>query len=400
MKNFSTILLLSLIAIVGVFTLDVYLPGIPAMAKEFGVSLTQISYTFTVFTVVFAISQIFHGTLSDYLGRKPILLSGLAIAGIATIFCIIAKSYESLLLARILQAIGIAVFVVVNAIIRDLYIGNKAVQVRTFVITMSGVAISIAPTVGGLLQNHFGWQGGFIASLALIVLTFFYVILFFTESNSKRSQEKFNINSFLKSYISLFSNHYYALYVIQATLAYTVHFTFIILSAKIFMEVLGFSPLTFGYLMFIYGGIYFISGLVTAFIAKKFSIHTLTKLGGMCIASGGTLMLLLSLLMPLNTWQVLLPMAFMTIGITAVRVAASTGALAPIPKQAGQGAAGLNLVQFMLTAVIATCMSTIKNQPEISIALLAIICAFSIVYISNRLNWMNISDTPILVESK
>jgi DHA1 family bicyclomycin/chloramphenicol resistance-like MFS transporter len=121
MKNFSTIFLLGFIAVVGVFTLDVYLPGMPAMAKEFNVSITQIGFTFTGFSIAFAVSQLFHGVLSDRFGRKPVLLSGLGIAAISTLFCITAKSYESLFSARILQAVGISSFVVVNAIIRDLY---------------------------------------------------------------------------------------------------------------------------------------------------------------------------------------------------------------------------------------------------------------------------------------
>jgi DHA1 family bicyclomycin/chloramphenicol resistance-like MFS transporter len=386
MKNFSTILLLSLIAIVGIFTLDVYLPGMPAMAKEFDVSITQIGFTFTGFAIVFAISQIFHGMLSDYFGRKPILLGGLIIAAVATAFCITAKNYESLLVARIIQAMGISAFVVVNAIIRDLYTGVKAIQVRTFVTTVSGVSLSIAPTIGGLLQNHFDWQGGFMSSLLLIVITFFYALLFLPESNGNKNQSKLSIASFAKSYGKLFSDNRYVLHIILATLAYTVHFTFIIMSANIFINLLGFTPLTFGYLMFIYGGVYFVSGLITASIAKKYYTSHLIKSGGMFIGAGGILLLILSLLFPSSAIQILLPMALMTMGITIVRSTATTGALAPIPTQAGQGAAGLNLIQFMLSAVIASGVNELGFDPQYSLALLAIICAASIVFLINVLN--------------
>jgi len=378
MKNFSTILLLGLIAIVGVFTLDVYLPGIPTMAQEFSVSITQISFTFTAFSSVFAISQLFHGVLSDYIGRKPVLLVGLAIAGFATLFCIAAKSYEPLLMARMLQAIGISVFVVVNAIIRDLYTGSKAIQVRTFVTTMSGVSISVAPTIGGLLQNHLGWQGGFIASLILIVTALAYAILFFQESNTSKPKSKFNFISILKSYGILFSDSRYILHVIQTTLAYTVHFTFIILSANIFINLLGFTPLTFGYLMFIYGGIYFVSGFIASSISKKFPAKDLIKLGSLCISASGILMLIVSLLTSFNAWQILLPMAVMTLGITIIRATATTEALAQTQTQAGQGAAGLNLIQFTLSALIASVINTLGIQPQISLSLLAIACALSI----------------------
>lgn len=386
MKNTSTIILLVLIAIVGVFTLDVYLPGMPSMAEQFGVSLTDITYTFTAFSVVFAFSQLFHGTLSDVVGRKPIIVSGLAIAAVATFFCINAKSYESLLACRVLQALGISAFVVVNAIIRDLYTGARAVQVRTLVATASGISISIAPTIGGLLQDRFSWQGGFIASLLLIVIALIYALLGFKESNVNRSNERMRMNQIISSYAELFLNRSYLIHITLAMLAYTVHFSFIILSANIFIELLGATPLVFGYLMFVYGGVYFMSGLLSTWLAKKLSIITLIKLGGSCIGIGGILMLTLLLTVSAGAWQILLPMAVMTVGITMARASAITGALAPIPEKAGQGAAGLNLIQFALSAVVATAISKLGSSPQLSISLLAITSAISINYLIKRVH--------------
>lgn len=391
MKNISTLILLGLIAVVGVFTLDVYLPGIPAMADQFDVSISQICRTFTAFSIMFAVSQLFYGALSDYIGRKPVLVTGLFISAVATVICIYAKSYESLFLARILQASGIAVFVVLNAIIRDLYTGATAVQVRTFVNTMSGVSISIAPTIGGLLLNRFNWQGGFIASLVLILATLTYALLFYSESNQNRFQNKPTLTKLAKTYFNLFSNMHYSIYVLMCTLAYTVHFSFILMSAKMFINLLGFTPLAFGYLMFIYGGVYFSSGLITTYLSKKISISNLIKLGGACIGLGGVSMFVFSLNTSMHTVGVLLPMAFMTLGITAARAAAITGALAPIPEQAGQGSAGLNLIQFMFSAMIATIISELGNQPDLSLAFLAVACSALIIALVNFQVRMSIS---------
>ena len=388
MKNTATIILLGLIAIVGVFTLDVYLPGMPAMAKEMNVSISQIAHTFTWFLIVFALTQIIHGTLSDYIGRKPVLLAGLFIAAIATIFCIYAKDYETLLLARLAQAVGISSFVVLNAIIRDLYTGSKAIQVRAFVTTISGISISLAPTIGGLLQNRFSWQGGFIASVSLILFVLIVASVFFRESNSNQIKEKFNMKVFSSSYIQIFSDLRYFLYALQATFAYSVHFSFIILSAKIFIDLLGFTPLSFGYLMFVYGGIYFIAGFIAAYLAKRLSINLLIKIGSLLVGISGFAMWILSTIFGMTALNVLIPMSVMTLGITLIRPAATTGALAQIPSQAGQGAAGLNLVQFILSAVIALLISDYSQQPQLSLSLLAIISAILIVSLTNRALWL------------
>lgn len=384
MENLSTLLLLVLIAVVGVFTLDVYLPGMPSMAAQFNVSLTEISYTFTAFSVVFAFMQLIHGTLSDVIGRKPVVLGGLAIAAIATLFCIKAESYETLFAARLLQAIGISAFVVVNAIIRDLYAGVRAVQIRTLVATTSGVSISIAPTIGGLLHNSYDWQGGFIASLILIIVTLVYASLFFNESNISRGAITFRPSELVKSYVSLFSDRAYLKHTFQAMLAFSVHFSFIIMSAKIFIEILGKTPLVFGYLMIIYGGVYFLCGLASTWIAKKLTIPALIKLGGVCIGLGGLLMMALLMLFQLGSWQLLLPMAVITLGVTMARASAITGALAPIPSKAGQGAAGLNLVQFAISAMIASLVSSYGSNPQLSISLLAIASSLLIIYLNKK----------------
>lgn len=386
MENVSSLFMLFLIAVVGVFTLDVYLPSIPFMATQFDVSLTEITYTFTAFSVVFALMQLVHGTLSDLIGRKPVMLIGLAIAGIATLFCIVATSYQALFVARIIQAIGISSFVVVNAIIRDLYTGVKAVQARTLVATASGISISVAPTIGGFLQNSFNWQGGFIASFVLIITALLYAILFFKESNNNRSMVGTRFSELYKSYISLFKNMLYLRYVMQAMLAYTVHFSFIILSAKIFIETLGKTPVTFGYLMIFYGGVYFICGLISTWLAKMLTLSALIALGGTCIGVGGAIMMAITKLADAGAWQVLLPMAVITFGVTNTRASAITGALAPIPLQAGQGSAGLNLIQFAVSAMIATLVSKYDSSPQISISLLAIASSLLIVNLTKRIS--------------
>lgn len=384
MSNIYNIILLGMVAIVGVFTLDVYLPSIPSMADDFNVASNQICLTFTAFSIAFAISQLFYGMLSDYVGRKIILMTGLAIAAIATLLCVYANSFESLLIARILQAIGISVFVVVNAIIRDLYTGVKAIQIRTFVNTMSGISISIAPTIGSLLLDRYSWRGSFIVSLVLITITFLYALLFFSETNKQQKKTNFSMSSAMRSYKQLFSSKNYLLNIIIVTLAYTIHFSFIVVSTDIFIKLLGFNPLTFGYLMFIYGGIYFLGGFITTFLSRKIPPAKLINLGNLCISGGGILMFFFSILDQVNVLYILLPMSFMTFGINTVRSVAMTNALASIPEQAGLGAAGLNLIQFMFSAVIATVIITISpNLPNLTLSLLVLLCSTSIFALIN-----------------
>lgn len=187
----------------------------------------------------------------------------------------------------------------------------------------------------------------------------------------------------MTSYFELVKNKQYILHVMLSTLAYTIHFVFIITSANIFINFFGFTPVHFGYLMFVYGAIYFLSGLSTIGIVKKFSGPALIKFGGILIGISSFVMLLCVLMSSLNAWQILLPMTLMTVGITIVRAAATTGALTPLAKQAGQGSAGLNLVQFLLAAIIGTAVTQFINYPHLALTFLAIICA-GLILITSR----------------
>ena len=130
-------LILTFIVISVISTLDIYLPGVLEQIKSLGVSNAYINFTFTMFSVIFALSQLIAGPLSDRCGRKPILIAGLSLAILATFLCGFIQSYWQLLLLRIIQAIGASCLVVANAIVRDLHDGLTATRLRGY-ITMVG----------------------------------------------------------------------------------------------------------------------------------------------------------------------------------------------------------------------------------------------------------------------
>ncbi|OGT60427.1 MAG: hypothetical protein A3F14_00285 [Gammaproteobacteria bacterium RIFCSPHIGHO2_12_FULL_43_28] len=378
MKHYYTLLLLLLIAVVGVFTLDVYLPGIPAMAEQFHVNVREIGYTFTGFTIAFAFCQLIYGAISDSFGRKPVLIIGLSIAAIATILCIYAKSYEVLFCARILQALGISSFVVVNAIVRDLYVDGRAVQVRSMIATASGISIAIAPTIGGLLLGRYSWQGGFYASIILIVLALIMTILGYQETKNNISTHI--TLSVASSYLSILKDHQFIFYAMIAMLAYAIHFVFIIMSAEIFIGNYRYTPLQFAYFMIVYGFIYFLAGVASTTLAKRKSVITLLQVGGLLISIGGSLMFLAFYFIPPYALQSLLPMSVIIIGVTIVRSSAITGAMANMQNAAGQGAAIINLIQFLVSALIATGINAIFTLPVLSVAIFAFIASLLIIY--------------------
>ena len=164
--------LLAGLAMVGPFTIDTYLPSFPAIQSDLDVSPVQMQQTLSVYLLGFAVMTLFHGTLSDSLGRRPVILANLIVFLLASIGCALAASFEQLLLFRAIQGLSAGSGIVVGrAIIRDSFEGHAAQRLMSLVTIIFGVAPAVAPVIGGWLQAWFGWRWifAFLAAYAAIL---------------------------------------------------------------------------------------------------------------------------------------------------------------------------------------------------------------------------------------
>ena len=155
--------LLAALAMIGPFTVDTYLPSFPAIQRDLKVSAVQMQQTLSVYLLTFAVMTLFHGTLSDSFGRRPVVLASLFLFVIASIGCAVAASFEQLLLFRGVQGISAGAGIVVGrAIIRDSLHGHEAQRMMSLVTMIFGLAPAVAPVIGGWLQGLFGWRSVFM----------------------------------------------------------------------------------------------------------------------------------------------------------------------------------------------------------------------------------------------
>ena len=155
-------------------SIDVMLPALPQMRAEFGIDDANLQQlVLTSYVVGFAVGQIFHGPLSDWLGRKPVLLVGLSVFALASFLCLAAHSFEALLAARFLQGLACAApRVVAVAVVRDTYGGRRMAEVMSFVMMVFIVVPVVAPTLGSVILLFGTWNliFAFLCAFALAVL--------------------------------------------------------------------------------------------------------------------------------------------------------------------------------------------------------------------------------------
>lgn len=182
------LLTLILLASVNVVTLNMFLPSLPDMAEDFGVSVGVMGWSFSGYLLVIAGMQLIVGPLSDYFGRRPVLIGCFLVYIPATLACMFAPTIEVFFLGRFFQGVVIAAVGMSHAIIRDTEptAEHAASRLATVVMIMA-IMPMLAPLAGGVLADLFGWRSNFLLMALFSLVTFALVFSTLAETNLNRA---------------------------------------------------------------------------------------------------------------------------------------------------------------------------------------------------------------------
>lgn len=167
------VLVLGTVIALGPFTIDMYLPALPAIASDLQADDAAVKATLTGMLLGLGLGQLVVGPLSDAFGRRRPLMTGLVAHGLTSLLCALAPDVGVLLAVRVLQGVaGAAVSVVAMAVVRDLFTGREAVRVLSRMMLLMSTAPLVAPSVGGVVLEVMSWRGIFLVlACAAAVLT-------------------------------------------------------------------------------------------------------------------------------------------------------------------------------------------------------------------------------------
>ncbi|MFT4012926.1 MAG: multidrug effflux MFS transporter [Paracoccus sp. (in: a-proteobacteria)] len=167
--------LLTLVSVTGLgaLSMNIFLPSLPGMSRDYGVDYGMMQLSVSGFLAVSAVLQLLCGPISDRFGRRPVLLGSLAIFLAATAGTLIAPTAGWFLFFRMVQAVVTTGFVLSRAVIRDIVPAERAASMISYVTMGMSLVPMIAPTLGGVLDESFGWKASFtsMALLGALVLT-------------------------------------------------------------------------------------------------------------------------------------------------------------------------------------------------------------------------------------
>ena len=173
-------MVLAMLSVLNPFSIGVFFPSMRAMQSEFGIDALTVQQLLTAYMIPYAAMSLVHGALSDALGRRTVVLTGLGTYVLVSLGSVMAQSFEAILAFRAVQGLTAGVGITVGrAVIRDLYDGREAQRLMSFVTILFGIAPAVAPVVGGWVHVLFGWRGvfAFLGTLSLLQLLMTWLLL-------------------------------------------------------------------------------------------------------------------------------------------------------------------------------------------------------------------------------
>jgi DHA1 family bicyclomycin/chloramphenicol resistance-like MFS transporter len=354
MQKLLTVILACL-GMVGALAIDTYLPSMPAIGRAFAVGPVAVQQTLSVFLFTFAFMMLFHGTLSDSFGRRPVILAALAVYTAGSVGAALAPSFGWLLAFRALQGLSAgAGSVIGQAIVQDRFSGAQAQKMMSHMMMVFGLAPAIAPVLGGWLHVHFGWRASFVflAIFGASMLVLVWRLL--PESLPSEKRHAFHLGAIARNYLKVLGHPQFLLLSLAVGLVFGGLSLYIGSAANFVMEILHLPETAFAWLF-----IPLISGMVigSSWGGKRAATHAPATMQ----AIGYGLMLLACVLnVGYTAWTrdavavpwAVLPLMVYTFGLAVAMPAIQVRALGLFPDNRGLAASMLAFIQMMSFALV------------------------------------------------
>ena len=364
---FLSVLLASLAALAP-FAIDTYLPAFPALEADLLAQPVALQQSLTFYLLPYAVMTLWHGAISDSIGRLPTIKLGLGVFLLASLGCAFAQNVETLWFFRALQGIsGGAGNVVARAMVRDLFEGPQAQRVMATVQMLFGIAPAIAPIIGGLLLG-IHWQAIFIFLALYSGFAFFAVTRYLPETMPPAKRLPLSVKQVIKDYRIIFSDTEYFRLVFSISANFAGFFLYVLASPVFLVKHLGLSAQQFGYMF-----IPTVCGMmIGSYLAKRAAgIYTRQQVVQwayvwMSLTVAGNVIACYTLS---NTLWLILPIAIFNVGMALAMPVLSIAALDRHPKIRGTAASGQAFMQMFLSSVSAGLIAPLVWDSPLGLAM-------------------------------
>jgi DHA1 family bicyclomycin/chloramphenicol resistance-like MFS transporter len=366
-------LLLGGLAMFGPFAIDTMFPAFPAIESDFAVSAVAMQQTISVYLVAYALMSLFHGPLSDALGRKPVILCGVVLFALASVGCALSQNLSQLLAFRALQGVSAGAGLIVGrAIIRDCLDGDDAQRLMSHVTMIFGIAPALAPVVGGWILAWSDWRDIFWFLTAFSLLLLALAALWLPETHARAFRIPLKLRSLYLGNRAILANRQFLLLAFAGSFNFGALFLYIACAPAFVLDLMKLNAQQFGWFF-----IPMISGMMLgAFLSGRLAGRlTGAQSAGLGFAICGLAVLCnigynLWAEAPRAPWAVL-PVMLNAFGIALVFPILTLAMLDMYPRHRGAASSMQAFVGLSFNAVLAGVVAPLVHHSAWAIALTA-----------------------------
>ena len=367
------------VACSGQIASDIYTPSLPAIASDLHTSIKNVEFSMAIYMFGLAISQLFYGPISEGLGRKIPLIAGLLLLLFGNLVSLFAPTITILIVGRVIQGCGAgACSVLWRSIFRDTFEGAELAKYGAYFSIFVTFIVPAAPALGGYLQEYFNWRASFAFLTFYSLITLLMVLIGLEETSAYHHLERLKAKFIIESFQHIISNPIFMGYTLCTFLCYGAFFSWFTAGPVLLIQIIGISPIEFGWVTLFAGGITTaVGGWVNGRLVTTLGTHTMLRIGFIMMLIAGIIMLVCKFLFGISTVAIVLPMIIFYFGITFIWPSAFAGAFGPFGKMAGYAGALYGFMQISGAAVIGAIVSYLPHQNQIPLSLVFISTAVS-----------------------
>lgn len=351
-------LILGFLSAVGVSALDIYLPSLPSIAKDFNTDGSTLQLSLTSYFIAMAIAQIVYGSVSDMYGRRPPLIVGMTIYVIGAIGCALAPSVHALIAFRFIQGLGAgAGAVIARAIVRDLHTGPEAARLMSLLMLVFSISPLLAPLAGSFIVSVATWRDIFWVLTAFGVLGAFLVTFVLNETRTNEKRLESSLSGAFKNYGLLLVDPYFMGIVGIAAFGMSSYMVYVSNSSFVIIEHFGLTPSAYG-IMFALNAIpFFVFSQLNARLARRYGLRRVVRTAAL-LYSSMMVLLLATRLAGIDNFAVMTVLLLAGYGFLGLVVPSSAVlALEAHGRIAGTASALMGTLQFVAASAVTALVS-------------------------------------------
>ncbi|MEO9146862.1 MAG: multidrug effflux MFS transporter [Ginsengibacter sp.] len=377
-ERFYTIFTLGLLSAMGAFSIDMYLPGFPDIAKDLHTTVAHITLSITSFFIGISVGQMIYGPLLDKYGRKKPLYVGLVVYLLTSIACVYVPTANALIGIRFLQALGACAGMVASrALVRDIFPVEENAKIFSLLMLVLALSPIVAPTLGGYMTSLFGWQSIFfvLASIAAVTL----VLVYFKLPGGRKPESSLSLRPrpITHSFLEVAKVPQFYTYAFAGAIASSGLYAYIAGSPFVFMEMYHVSDRQYGWIFAIIAMGLIVASQVNTLLLRKYSSEQIIRVTLFCQCLAGIALVL-------GTWFHILGL-YSTIFLIWVFLStqgfafpnSSALSLEPFSKNAGTASALMGAIQLGIGAVSTALVSLLANGTAMPMAAVMCTCAIT-----------------------